>query len=114
MDPVDADTPPWLHPPATPTTPCNNCYCKSCCYHCPFCFTKKGLGISYGRKRRARRNRRTTAESSENNQNPVSKSLPKTSRIQSSQKKQEKKVEEKTESGGGHCSTGSSHSCGWT
>nr|AGI43936.1 NeTaRev fusion protein [synthetic construct] len=25
----------------------NTCYCKKCCYHCQFCFLKKGLGICY-------------------------------------------------------------------
>ncbi|AFV26126.1 tat protein [Simian immunodeficiency virus] len=36
----------------------NRCYCKKCCYHCQYCFLKKGLGICYetaGRRRRAKK-----------------------------------------------------------
>nr|CAA75979.1 tat [Human immunodeficiency virus 1] len=54
MDPVDPEMPPWHHPGSQPPNPCNNCYCKKCCYHCYVCFTSKGLGISYGRKKRRR------------------------------------------------------------
>ncbi|AAA91909.1 tat protein [Simian immunodeficiency virus] len=25
----------------------NKCFCKKCCYHCQFCFLRKGLGITY-------------------------------------------------------------------
>nr|CAA75987.1 tat [Human immunodeficiency virus 1] len=54
MDPVDPEMPPWHHPGSQPQNPCNKCYCKKCCYHCYVCFTRKGLGISYGRKKRRR------------------------------------------------------------
>nr|P11263.1 RecName: Full=Protein Tat; AltName: Full=Transactivating regulatory protein [Simian immunodeficiency virus (K78 ISOLATE)] len=33
----------------------NTCYCKKCCYHCQFCFLKKGLGICYEQSRKRRR-----------------------------------------------------------
>ncbi|ACM63169.1 tat protein [Simian immunodeficiency virus] len=75
MDPTDPELPPWQQPGSQPPTPCNTCYCKKCCYHCYVCFTKKGLGISYGRKKRRRPAR--TADKDQNNQAPVSKqSLP--------------------------------------
>nr|ABD39450.1 tat protein [Human immunodeficiency virus 1] len=57
MELVDPKLDPWNHPGSKPATPCTNCYCKQCCYHCPLCFTKKGLGISYGRKKRSQRRR---------------------------------------------------------
>nr|AIS43062.1 tat protein [Human immunodeficiency virus 1]AIS43070.1 tat protein [Human immunodeficiency virus 1]AIS43078.1 tat protein [Human immunodeficiency virus 1]AIS43086.1 tat protein [Human immunodeficiency virus 1]AIS43094.1 tat protein [Human immunodeficiency virus 1] len=62
MEPVDPRLEPWEHPGSQPRTPCTNCYCKQCCYHCPVCFVTKGLGISYGRKKRRRR-RRTPQDS---------------------------------------------------
>ncbi|AAR02352.1 tat protein [Simian immunodeficiency virus] len=71
MEPIDPELEPWKHPGSQPKTACNNCYCKACCFHCMYCFTKKGLGISYGRKKRARR--RTAFASSKNNQDPVRK-----------------------------------------
>nr|AAR22182.1 tat protein [Human immunodeficiency virus 1] len=55
MDPVDPNLEPWNHPGSQPSTACNSCYCKKCCYHCQLCFITKGLGISYGRKKRGRR-----------------------------------------------------------
>nr|AFN62166.1 tat protein [Human immunodeficiency virus 1]AGB52063.1 tat protein [Human immunodeficiency virus 1] len=55
MELVDPSLEPWKHPGSQPTTPCNNCYCKFCCWHCQLCFLNKGLGISYGRKKRRRR-----------------------------------------------------------
>ncbi|AAO47202.1 tat protein [Human immunodeficiency virus 1] len=73
MDPVDHEMPPWHHPGSSPQTPCNTCYCKSCCYHCIVCFTKKGLGISYGRKKRRRP---TTAERHTDNKDPVPEQSP--------------------------------------
>nr|ALX35345.1 tat protein [Human immunodeficiency virus 1] len=78
MDPVDPEVPPWHHPGSQPKTPCNNCYCKRCCYHCIVCFTKKGLGISHGRKKR----RRPAATASHpDNKDPVpEQSLSSTSR----------------------------------
>nr|QIU85214.1 tat protein [Human immunodeficiency virus 1] len=57
MEPVDPRLEPWKHPGSQPRTACNTCYCKSCCFHCIVCFTKKGLGISYGRKKRRQRRR---------------------------------------------------------
>ncbi|AAY25787.1 tat protein [Human immunodeficiency virus 1] len=57
MDPVDPNLEPWNHPGSQPRTPCNKCHCKKCCYHCTVCFLTKGLGISYGRKKRSQRRR---------------------------------------------------------
>nr|AYP19867.1 tat protein [Human immunodeficiency virus 1] len=92
MDPVDPEVPPWQHPGSQPQTPCNTCYCKKCCYHCPVCFTKKGLGISYGRKKR----RRPAAASHPDHQNSVRKQSPSnTEWKQKRQEKQEKEVEKK-------------------
>nr|ABK41293.1 tat protein [Human immunodeficiency virus 1] len=69
MEPVDPNLEPWNHPGSQPTTGCNNCYCKKCCWHCQLCFLKKGLGISYGRKKR--KHRRRTPQSREDHQNPT-------------------------------------------
>nr|AIK20212.1 tat protein [Human immunodeficiency virus 1] len=71
MDPVDPNLEPWNHPGSQPATACNNCYCKKCCYHCPVCFLNKGLGISYGRKKR--KHRRGTSRGSKDHQNHISK-----------------------------------------
>nr|AUO69118.1 tat protein [Human immunodeficiency virus 1] len=71
MDPVDPSLDPWKHPGSQPRTACNTCYCKHCCLHCQVCFMKKGLGISYGRKKR--RQRRSAPPDSQNNQVPLSK-----------------------------------------
>nr|AFM44397.1 tat protein [Human immunodeficiency virus 1] len=57
MEPVDPNLEPWNHPGSQPSTPCSSCYCKKCCYHCQNCFVTKGLGISYGRKKRRQRRR---------------------------------------------------------
>nr|AWF73123.1 tat protein [Human immunodeficiency virus 1] len=70
MDIVDPKLDPWNHPGSQPTTPCTKCYCKRCCFHCYRCFTHKGLGISYGRKKR-RRHR--TPQSSQSHQDLVPK-----------------------------------------
>nr|QPZ86648.1 tat protein [Human immunodeficiency virus 1] len=69
MEPVDPNLEPWNHPGSQPTTACSNCYCKKCCWHCQLCFLKKGLGISYGRKKR--RPRRRTHQSSKAHQTPL-------------------------------------------
>nr|ALB06909.1 tat protein [Human immunodeficiency virus 1] len=69
MDPVDPNLEPWNHPGSQPTTPCNKCYCKKCCYHCQKCFLNKGLGISYGRKKRRRR----TPQGDPSHQDPIPK-----------------------------------------
>ncbi|AAC97577.1 Tat [Human immunodeficiency virus 1] len=71
MEPVDPNLEPWNHPGSQPRTPCNKCYCKRCCYHCYVCFVTKGLGISYGRKKR--RPRRRTPPGGQANQDPVPK-----------------------------------------
>nr|QLL22117.1 tat protein [Human immunodeficiency virus 1] len=70
MDPVDPRLEPWQHPGSQPKTACNTCYCKKCCVHCQVCFLKKGLGISYGRKKR--RQRRRSPQDNPNHQVPLS------------------------------------------
>nr|ABG91353.1 tat protein [Human immunodeficiency virus 1] len=96
MDPVDPNIEPWNHPGSQPATPCNNCYCKMCCLHCQVCFIKKGLGISYGRKKR--RQRRGTPQGNKDHQNPVPP-LPTTNRNQTGPEESKKKVASKTEAG---------------
>ncbi|AIK20312.1 tat protein [Human immunodeficiency virus 1] len=71
MEPVDPRLEPWKHPGSQPETPCNKCYCKYCCFHCQVCFTTKGLGISYGRKKR--RQRRRSPQDGQTNQDSLSK-----------------------------------------
>nr|QJQ91643.1 tat protein [Human immunodeficiency virus 1]QJQ91688.1 tat protein [Human immunodeficiency virus 1] len=96
MDPVDPNLEPWNHPGSQPKTACSKCYCKKCCWHCQLCFLKKGLGISYGRKKR--RPRRGTPRSSQDHQNPISKQpLPHNQRDQTGPEKSTKKVESKAE-----------------
>nr|AEB52890.1 tat protein [Human immunodeficiency virus 1] len=75
MELVDPSLEPWNHPGSKPTTACSKCYCKKCCWHCQLCFLKKGLGISYGRKKRRRR-RPGTPQSCQDHQNPVPKQRP--------------------------------------
>nr|API70373.1 tat protein [Human immunodeficiency virus 1] len=96
MEPVDPNLEPWNHPGSQPATPCSNCYCKKCSYHCQACFLHKGLGISYGRKKR--RQRRSTPPSSEDHKNLISKQP--SSQIRgdpTGPKESQKKVESKTE-----------------
>nr|ARM51553.1 tat protein [Human immunodeficiency virus 1] len=96
MEPVDPNLEPWNHPGSQPKTPCNNCYCKHCSYHCLVCFQTKGLGISYGRKKR--RQRRSAPPSSEVHQNPLSKQpLPQPRGNPTGSEESKKKVESKTE-----------------
>nr|AGF31382.1 tat protein [Human immunodeficiency virus 1] len=96
MEPVDPNLEPWNHPGSQPKTPCNNCYCKHCSYHCLVCFQTKGLGISYGRKKR--RQRRSAPPSSEDHQNSIPKQpLSQTRGDQTGSKESKKKVESKTE-----------------
>nr|ABM68070.1 tat protein [Human immunodeficiency virus 1] len=97
MEPVDPRLDPWNHPGSQPATPCTKCYCKRCCFHCYHCFAMKGLGISYGRKKRRQRHR--TPPSSQNHQDPVPKQpLPQPrGDDQTGQKKSKKEVESKTE-----------------
>ncbi|AGW99901.1 tat protein [Human immunodeficiency virus 1] len=95
MEPVDPNLEPWKHPGSQPKTACNNCYCKRCCYHCLACLHKKGLGISYGRKKR--RQRRSAPPSSEDHQVPISKqSLPQTQGDPTGSEESKKEVESKT------------------
>nr|URZ26254.1 tat protein [Human immunodeficiency virus 1]URZ26260.1 tat protein [Human immunodeficiency virus 1]URZ26265.1 tat protein [Human immunodeficiency virus 1]URZ26271.1 tat protein [Human immunodeficiency virus 1]URZ26277.1 tat protein [Human immunodeficiency virus 1] len=95
MDPVDPNLEPWNHPGSQPTTPCSKCYCKKCCYHCPVCFLNKGLGISYGRKKR--KQRRRASQSSKDHQNPIPKQpLPQAQGIPAGPEESKKKVESKT------------------
>nr|WEU84489.1 tat protein [Human immunodeficiency virus 1] len=96
MEPVDPRLEPWKHPGSQPKTPCNTCYCKRCCYHCQLCFTRKGLGIFYGRKKR--RQRRSAPLSSENHQGPISNQpLSRTQGDPTGSEESKKKVESKTE-----------------
>nr|AAR27646.1 tat protein [Human immunodeficiency virus 1] len=96
MEPVDPNLEPWKHPGSQPITPCNNCYCKHCSYHCLVCFQTKGLGISYGRKKR--RQRRNAPPSSEDHQTPISKQPSTQARGDpTGSKESKKKVESKTE-----------------
>nr|QGA79808.1 tat protein [Human immunodeficiency virus 1] len=92
MEIVDPNLDPWKHPGSQPKTPCNNCYCKKCCFHCQLCFTRKGLGISHGRKKR--RQRRRTPQSSKIHQDPVPKQpLSQTQGNPAGPKESKKKVE---------------------
>nr|WEU84089.1 tat protein [Human immunodeficiency virus 1] len=96
MEPVDPNLEPWKHPGSQPKTACTNCYCKKCCFHCQVCFTQKGLGILYGRKKR--RQRRRPPQSGEDHQNPISKQP--LSRIRgdpTDSEESKKKVESKAE-----------------
>nr|AIB81510.1 tat protein [Human immunodeficiency virus 1] len=96
MEPVDPNLEPWNHPGSQPSTNCNNCYCKKCCWHCQLCFLKKGLGISYGRKKR--KHRRGTHQSSRGHQNPVPEQpLSRTQGDPTGPEEPKKKVESKTE-----------------
>nr|AIS44182.1 tat protein [Human immunodeficiency virus 1] len=96
MEPVDPNLEPWNHPGSQPTTDCSNCYCKKCCWHCQICFLKKGLGISYGRKKR--KHRRRTPQSSEDHQNSIPKqSLPTIRGNPTGPKESKKKVASKAE-----------------
>nr|ACX45163.1 tat protein [Human immunodeficiency virus 1] len=96
MDPVDPNLEPWNHPGSQPRTACNNCYCKKCCYHCQRCFLNKGLGISYGRKKR--RPRRGPHQSSKDHQNPIPKQpISQAQGISTGPEESKKKVESQTE-----------------
>nr|ANS91212.1 tat protein [Human immunodeficiency virus 1] len=94
MDPVDPRLEPWNHPGSRPKTACNNCYCKVCCWHCQVCFLNKGLGISYGRKKR--KQRRRTPSGSKDHQIPVPKQpLPINRGIPTDPKESKKEVASK-------------------
>nr|AKV60285.1 tat protein [Human immunodeficiency virus 1] len=95
MDPVDPNLEPWNHPGSQPKTACNNCYCKVCSWHCQVCFLKKGLGISYGRKKR--NHRRGTPPGSKDHQTPVPEQpTPTTRGDPAGPKKSKEKVARKT------------------
>nr|QIC91290.1 tat protein [Human immunodeficiency virus 1]QIC91298.1 tat protein [Human immunodeficiency virus 1]QIC91306.1 tat protein [Human immunodeficiency virus 1]QIC91314.1 tat protein [Human immunodeficiency virus 1]QIC91330.1 tat protein [Human immunodeficiency virus 1] len=96
MDPVDPNLEPWNHPGSQPPTACSSCYCKKCCYHCPQCFLNKGLGISYGRKKR--RQRRRSPQSNKDHQDPIPKQPTSQTKWDSTgQEEPKKKVESKAE-----------------
>nr|AGH91965.1 tat protein [Human immunodeficiency virus 1]AWD50480.1 tat protein [Human immunodeficiency virus 1] len=96
MEPIDPNLEPWNHPGSQPETPCNTCFFKKCSYHCLVCFQTKGLGISYGRKKR--RQRRSAPPSSKDHQNPLPKQpLSQTRGDPTGSKESKKKVESKTE-----------------
>ncbi|AIA09005.1 tat protein [Human immunodeficiency virus 1] len=96
MEPVDPSLEPWKHPGSQPKTACNTCFCKRCCLHCQVCFIKKGLGISYGRKKR--RQRRKPPQDSQTHQASLSKQS--TTQLRgdpAGPKEPKKKVERETE-----------------
>nr|UEC95148.1 tat protein [Human immunodeficiency virus 1] len=98
MEPVDPKLEPWKHPGSQPRTACTTCHCKKCCYHCQVCFITKGLGISYGRKKR--RQRRRAPQGSENNQDPLSKQpISRAPGNPTGPKESKKEVESKAETG---------------
>nr|AIR09528.1 tat protein [Human immunodeficiency virus 1] len=96
MEPVDPRAERCKHPGSQPRIACTNCYCLRCCFHCQVCFIRKGLGISYGRKKR--RQRRRAHQDSQTHQ----ASLPKQPTSQprgdpTGPKESKKKVERETE-----------------
>ncbi|ABO61040.1 tat protein [Simian immunodeficiency virus] len=102
MDPSVEGLPPDQRPGAAPPTPCTNCYCKCCAFHCILCFQKKALGISYGRRIRKRPRTDSLLPS---DQNPVRfqgratlpslhRSIPDSQQNKSNKKKQKKALEE--------------------
>nr|QGU21903.1 tat protein [Human immunodeficiency virus 1] len=96
MEPVDPNLEPWKHPGSQPKTACNTCYCKRCCFHCQVCFIRKGLGISYGRKKR--RQRRKPTQHSQIHQAPLPKQPTSQPRGDpTGPEKPKKKVETETE-----------------
>nr|ABC88304.1 tat protein [Human immunodeficiency virus 1] len=95
MEPVDPRLEPWKHPGSQPKTACNKCFCKQCCYHCQKCFLTKGLGISYGRKKR--RQRRRAPQDSPTDQGPLSKPASQFQGDPTGPKEPKKKVEKETE-----------------
>nr|WCB89484.1 tat protein [Human immunodeficiency virus 1]WCB89498.1 tat protein [Human immunodeficiency virus 1] len=96
MEPVDPRLEPWNHPGSRPKTACNNCYCKKCSFHCQVCFTTKGLGISYGRKKR--RQRRRAPQDNQTDQVSLPKQPgPQPRGDQTGPEESKKKVESKTE-----------------
>nr|AKT78612.1 tat protein [Human immunodeficiency virus 1] len=96
MEPVDPSLEPWKHPGSQPKTACTPCYCKKCSFHCQVCFIQKGLGISYGRKKR--RQRRRAPQDNQTHQDYLSKQPASQLRGDpTGPKESKKKVENKTE-----------------
>nr|AEB52667.1 tat protein [Human immunodeficiency virus 1] len=98
MEPVDPRLEPWKHPGSQPKTACTSCYCKKCCFHCQVCFITKGLGISYGRKKR--RQRRRPPQGGQTHQDSLSEQRPGSNQLRgdpTGPKEQKKKVERETE-----------------
>nr|AZB80131.1 tat protein [Human immunodeficiency virus 1] len=96
MEPVDPRLEPWQHPGSQPKTACTSCFCKKCSFHCQVCFTKKALGISYGRKKRGQRRR--APQNSETHQVPPPKQPHSQPRGNpTGQTESKKKVETETE-----------------
>nr|ABV28339.1 tat protein [Human immunodeficiency virus 1] len=96
MEPVDPRLEPWKHPGSQPKTACNKCYCKGCCLHCQVCFMTKGLGISYGRKKRRQR-RRPPQDSPTNQRSLSAQSASQLRGDPTGPEEQKKKVERETE-----------------
>nr|AEF14066.1 tat protein [Human immunodeficiency virus 1] len=97
MEPVDPKLEPWKHPGSQPKTACTNCYCKKCCFHCQVCFIKKGLGISYGRKKRRQRRRRAPQGSQTHQASLSEQPVSQPRGDPASPKESKKKVESETE-----------------
>nr|ACD02809.1 tat protein [Human immunodeficiency virus 1] len=96
MELVDPNLEPWNHPGSQPTTPCTGCFCKKCCFHCYRCFITKGLGISYGRKKR--RQRRRATQGSKTHQVSLPKQpIPRAQGNPTGPKESKKEVESKAE-----------------
>nr|CAC05365.1 transactivator of HIV gene expression [Human immunodeficiency virus 1] len=96
MEPIDPNIEPWNQPGSRPKTACTTCYCKQCSYHCMVCFLNKGLGISYGRKKR--RQRRTAPPGSKTHQDLCRyRPLSQTQRDPTGTKESKEEVESKTE-----------------
>ncbi|AAT68798.1 tat protein [Simian immunodeficiency virus] len=106
-------------------TPHPACMCKACILHCQLCFIQKGLGISYGPRRRKRKCRREYTPAAESNQPdqdfvpehcvediPLCRPLPQRRRKCFDSQKKEAEVEETAGPGGQHCREDSSVSSG--
>nr|QHI08131.1 tat protein [Simian-Human immunodeficiency virus] len=72
----------------------NTCYCKKCCYHCQFCFLKKGLGICY---EQSRKRRRTPKKAKANTSSASNKPTSQPRGDPTGPKESKKKVETETE-----------------
>nr|1TAC_A Chain A, TAT PROTEIN [Human immunodeficiency virus 1] len=71
LDPVDPNIEPWNHPGSQPKTASNRAHAKKSAYHSQVAFITKGLGISYGRKKR--RQRRRPSQGGQTHQDPIPK-----------------------------------------